>query len=78
MVIGYMMAALIGGLTSCALLWSHGAVIAVLSMPFGGSLFVLLAAILVYMRASDEARPSNDRAACRDLPQTLQTTESGR
>jgi hypothetical protein len=45
-------------------------------MPFGGSLFVLITAILVYMRASDEADPSVDRTAYADQPQALQTTES--
>ena len=76
MVIVYGFAALLGGLVSCALLWPYGAAIAFLSMPFGGSLFVLITAILVYMRASDEARPSVDRAVYADQPQKLQTTES--
>ena|SRR5215217_5506155 len=73
MVIVYMMTALMGGLISCVLLWPHGAAIALLSIPFGGSLFVMLAAILVYMRASGK-----DRAAYTDLPRNLQTRESRR
>ncbi len=76
MVIVYPVAALIGALISCALLWPHGAAIARLSMPFGGSLFALLAAILVYMRTADQAGSSDDRASYMDQPQTLQTTES--
>jgi hypothetical protein len=76
MVIVYPVVALIGGFISCALLWPYGTAIALLSMPFCGSLFVLIAAILVYMRASDEACPSVDRAVYGDQPQTLQTTES--
>jgi hypothetical protein len=76
MLIVYMVAALVGGFVSCVLLWPYGAAIALLSMPFGGSLFALLAAILVYMRTSDEAASSADRAVYMDQPQKLQTTES--
>jgi hypothetical protein len=76
MVIVYALVALAGGLVSCVLLWSYGATIALLSMPFGGSLFVLIAAVLVYMRASGEADSSNERAVYKDQPQKLQTTES--
>jgi hypothetical protein len=75
MVIVYGLASLLGGLVSCVLLWPYGATIALLSMPFGGSLFVLIAAILVYMRAPGETRSSDDRAAYADQPQKLQTTE---
>ncbi|MBM6580150.1 hypothetical protein ILT44_08155 [Microvirga sp. BT689] len=78
MVILYMMAALMGGLISCVLLWPHGAAIALLSMPFGGSLLVMLAAILVYMRASRETVSGKDHAISMDLPQNLRTTESRR
>ena len=78
MVIVYMMTALMGGLISCVLLWPHGAVIALLSMPFGGSLFVMLAAVLVYMRASGETVSGEDHAAYTDLPRNLQTRESRR
>jgi hypothetical protein len=73
MVIVYGLASLLGGLVSCVLLWPYGATIALLSMPFGGSLFVLIGAVLVYMRASGETRSSDDRA---DHPQKLQTTEN--
>jgi Zn-dependent protease with chaperone function len=76
MLIVYMVAALVGGLVSCVLLWPYGAAIALLSMPFGGSLFALLAAILVYLRTSDESALSADRAVYVDQPQKLQTTES--
>ncbi|MPR12254.1 hypothetical protein [Microvirga tunisiensis] len=76
MVIVYAFAALIGGFISCALLWPYGAAIALLSMPFGGSLFALLAAIVVHMRASTKAGSSNDRAAYMDQPQKLQITEN--
>jgi hypothetical protein len=71
MVIVYPVVAMIGGFISCALLWPYGAAIALLSIPFGGSLFVLVAAILVYMRTSDEAVPSVDRAVYGDRPQNL-------
>lgn len=76
MVIVYGFAALLGGIVSCVLLWPCSAAIALLSIPFGGSLFVLLAAILIYMRTSDEAASSDDRAVYMDQPQKLQTTES--
>jgi hypothetical protein len=74
-VIVYAVVAWLGGLVSCVLLWPYGVAIALLSMPFGGSLFALIAAILVYMRASDEAAPSVDRTAYADQPQKLQTTK---
>ena len=78
MAIVYMMTALMGGLISCVLLWPHGATIALLSIPFGGSLFVMLAAILVYMRASRAPASGKDRAAYMDLSRNLRTTESRR
>jgi heme A synthase len=76
MLIVYMVTALVGGLVTCVLLWPYGAAIALVSMPFGGSLFTLFAAILIYMRASDEANSSGDRTADINQLQTLQTTES--
>jgi hypothetical protein len=76
MVIVYAVAAWLGGLVSCVLLWPYGATIALLSMPVGGSLFVLIAATLVYMRASGDAVSSDDRAGYMDQTQKLQTTES--
>jgi hypothetical protein len=76
MVIVYAVVALVGGLVSCVLLWPYGAAIALLSMPFGGSLFALIAAVLIYMRAPGETDTSNDRAVSMEQPQMLQTTES--
>jgi hypothetical protein len=76
MVIVYMVTALVGGLVSCVLLWPYGVAIALLSIPFGGSLFALLAAILVYMRTSDEAVSRDDRTVSLDPPRTLQTTKA--
>jgi energy-converting hydrogenase Eha subunit B len=58
-VIVYPVVALIGGLISCLLLWPYGALIALLSMPVGGSLFALTAAVVIYIRASNEAEPSD-------------------
>jgi hypothetical protein len=78
MVIVYMMTALMGGLISCVLLWPYGAAIALFSMPFGGSLCVMLAAILVYMRTSGETASGKDRESYKDLPRNLQTRESRR
>jgi hypothetical protein len=66
MLIVYPMAALIGGLISFALLWPYGAAIALISMPFGGSLLVLLAAVLVRMRASSKAESNDNRAVSLD------------
>jgi hypothetical protein len=76
MVIIYMVVAAIGAGLSCVLLWPYGAAIALLSMPFGGSLLAVIAAVLVYMRASDETESSDERADHIDQPQRLQTTES--
>jgi hypothetical protein len=76
MVIIYTVVALIGAGLSCVLLWPYGAAIALLSMPFGGSLFAVIAAVLVYMQTSDETELSDERADHIDPPQRLQTTES--
>ncbi|WP_404289307.1 hypothetical protein ACD578_24520 [Microvirga sp. RSM25] len=76
MVITYLAAALIGAGFSCVLLWPYGAAIAFLSMPFGGSLLAVIAAVLVYMRASDETELSDEHADHTNQPQRLQTTES--
>ena len=76
MVLVYSVIALVGGLISCVLLWPYGAVIALLSIPFAGSLLVIAAAVLVYMRASDRAETSNERAVLFDQTQKLQTRES--
>ena len=78
MVIVYSMAALIGGLTGCALLWPFGAAIAIISMPIVGSLFALLVAVLVYVRSSDEGHASNNRLADLDLFQSSQAADSSR
>jgi hypothetical protein len=40
----YAVVALIGGLISCVLLWAYGAAVALLGIPFGGSLFALAVA----------------------------------
>lgn len=50
MVIFYMFASFIGAFVSFATVVSpYGAIVALLSMPFGASLFVLMAAILIYV-----------------------------
>jgi hypothetical protein len=38
-------AALIGGVITFVLLWPYGLVVAVVGLPFGGSLFALLIAV---------------------------------
>jgi len=76
MVIVYSVVALVGGLISCVLLWPYGAAIALLSIPFAGSLLALAAAVLIYMRASDKTDTSNDRAVYIDQTQKLQTTRA--
>jgi membrane protein implicated in regulation of membrane protease activity len=76
MVIVYGIAALLGGLLSCMLLWPFGAAIAILSIPFSGSLVALVAAVLLYKRASHETTRRDDRAVYGDQPQTLQASES--
>jgi uncharacterized membrane protein len=73
-----MMAALAGGVMTCILLWPYGAVIALVGMPFGGSLSALFAAILLYMRtsAADEAHSDkDDRTVDPDQPQTSRAAE---
>jgi hypothetical protein len=76
MVIVYGFVSLLGGLISCVLLWPYGATIALLSIPFGGSLSVLLVAIFVYLRASGETPSNGDRASNAEQPQRLRTIES--
>jgi len=61
MVLVYGLVALAGGLTSCALLWSYGAAIALLSMPIAGSLLTLAAAVLISIRASTVTGSSKNR-----------------
>ena len=73
-----MMAALAGGVTTAILLWPYGAVIALVGMPFGGSLSALFVAVLLYLRtsAADEARSGkDDRAADPGRPQTSRAAE---
>jgi hypothetical protein len=55
-VILLMVAAFAGGAISFFLLLPHGVLLALLSMPFGGSLLVLITACLLYLRSirSDE------------------------
>jgi hypothetical protein len=62
MVLIYPVVALMVGLVSCVLLWPYGAAIALISMPFIGSMFALLVAMLVYMRGSDKTPLIKDRA----------------
>jgi uncharacterized membrane protein len=76
-----MMAALAGGVMTCILLWPYGAIMALVGMPFGGSLVALFAAVLLYMRtsAADEPHSSkDDRAADPDQPQASRAPERSR
>jgi hypothetical protein len=78
MVIVYPVAALIGGLIGCALLWPYGAAIALISMPFTGSLFTLCLTILVYVRSSGEGHLSVDQPASVDPFRSSQAADSYR
>lgn len=78
MVILYSMAALIGGLIGCALLWPYGVAIALISMPFIGSVFALFVAVLVYVRSSGGRHLSEDRPADVDPFQSSQAADSYR
>ena len=75
MIITYLVAALVGSIVSCVLLWPYGATIALVSMPICGSLFAILAAGLAYMRASGKAKTSADRSSDLDEFQKLQSAE---
>ena len=66
MVIVYLVAALLGAGGSCFMLWPYGLTIALVSMPFGGSLLALFAAIVFSMRSSEGARTSNSCKAAMD------------
>ncbi|MER2267803.1 hypothetical protein [Methylobacterium oxalidis] len=65
-----MMAAIVGGPLTSALLWDHGAVVALAAAPFGGSLSGLMAAWLITVL---RARSDEDTAArgVRPVPQSL-------
>ncbi|EIM28449.1 hypothetical protein [Microvirga lotononidis] len=76
MAIVYPVMALIGGLVSCVLLWPYGATVALLSMPFAGSLLALAAAFMIYRRTTGETGQGRDRAVTMDRTRTLRTTES--
>ena len=78
MVIVYPVAALIGGLIGCAVLWPYGAAIALLSMPLVGSLFALVVAVFVYVRSSREGHMSEDRPADVDPFQSSQAADGYR
>ena len=78
MVFVYMVAALVGGIVSCVLLWPYSVALALLSMPFGGSLFALLTAVLVYGLALGKAGSSRDRTSQVDQFQKLQSAERQR
>jgi hypothetical protein len=75
MIVVYMIAALAGGIVSCLLLWPYGATVALVSIPFGGSLAALLAAGLAYMGASDRAKASEDRSSDLDEIGKLRSVE---
>lgn len=52
-----LVAGLIGGAVTFATLWPHGVLTALISAPFGGSLFILLAGLFVASsRAKAELR----------------------
>jgi hypothetical protein len=70
-----MIAALTGGIVSCLLLWPYGAIVALVGVPFGGSLAALLAAGLVCMRTSDGAKTSEDRSSDLDEIGKLRSVE---
>jgi uncharacterized membrane protein (UPF0136 family) len=76
MALFYGMVALIGGLISSVLLWPYGANVALLSMPFCGSLLALIAAILIDWRGSDQTNSGANRANYIAHSQEPQTTEN--
>jgi hypothetical protein len=52
-------AAYLGGAVTLHLCWQHSVFLAVVAAPFGGSLAVLSAAVLLYLRDPDErSRPA--------------------
>jgi hypothetical protein len=75
MIIIYVVAALVGGIAGCVLLWPYGATVALVSAPFCGSLFAILAASLVYLRASGKAKTGNGRSGDLDELPKLQSAE---
>jgi hypothetical protein len=73
MVIVYLVTAFLGAfITFAALLWHYGVTIALLGMPFGASLLMLIVAVLTYLRGSGEAVSRSDHTVYKDLPQELQ------
>lgn len=73
-----MVTAFAGALVSCILLWPYGAAIALLSMPFGGSLLTLLAAIWISVRAPNESASGENPTDSMDQLRKLQAAERPR
>ncbi|MEA1833113.1 hypothetical protein U8607_13585 [Methylobacterium durans] len=66
-----MMAALVGGPLTTALLWENGAVVALAAAPFGGSVSGLLVAWLV---ATLQARPEAAGRCAEPMPERLRNS----
>ncbi|WP_262027066.1 hypothetical protein [Microvirga sp. Mcv34] len=76
MAIIYPVMALVGGFASCVLLWPYGATVALLSMPFAGSLLALAAAVLIYRRDQGERGAGHQPTVGIDRTRKLRVTES--
>ena len=49
--------AVIGGFATAIVLWSYGAILALLCAPLGGSLLAAIAAVLMALRSRRRVRP---------------------
>jgi hypothetical protein len=81
MIIVLLFASLLGGVITLALLWPYGALVAVLSAPFGGSTMALLVGGLIARRGAgyDESLDRNQEQATDEMVAVLrQAAELGR
>ena len=62
MIIGFLPFALLGAISSSALMWSHGALEAVLAAPVGGSLGAALAGAGVWLTSLSAPQLARPRA----------------
>src|SRR3954471_2897620 len=69
MIIVLIAASLLGGVITLAFLWPYGALVAVLSAPFGGSMTALLVGGLIALRGAgyDESFDRNQEQATEEM-----------
>jgi hypothetical protein len=73
MMVLLLVAALLGGFITFAVLWPYGVLVALVGAPFGGSFLCLMAGLLLALmrtRAKRGVEPASDRATAAHTPQS--------